>query len=81
MTVVAAATSIVDVMVSREGLGTSGTLLIIGPNRRENLFKYANRPETSDYLPPAGAMNNASVHYILPPQAANNTSDRHAKYK
>jgi len=81
MTVVAAATALIDVSQSREGLGKTGIVIIVGPDRRENLFKYAQRPATSTYLPPPGALNNASVHYILPPVPAPGQPDRHSAYK
>ncbi|KAN0112682.1 hypothetical protein V8E51_005633 [Hyaloscypha variabilis] len=80
MTVVAAATALIDVSQSREGLGKTGIVIIVGPDRRENLFKYAQRPATSTYLPPLGALNNASVHYILPPVPAPGQPDRHLAY-
>jgi hypothetical protein len=34
MTVVAAATSLIEVTQSREGLGNTGIILLVGPNRR-----------------------------------------------
>lgn len=34
MTVVAAASSLIDVTQSREGLGDTGMVLLVGPNRR-----------------------------------------------
>ena len=81
MTVAAAATSLIDVTQSREGLQNTGIVLIIGPNRRENQFKYVNRPATANYTPAAGVLSNASVHFILPPVPAPGQSDRHSKYK
>jgi osomolarity two-component system, sensor histidine kinase SLN1 len=81
MTVVAAASALIDVTQSREGLANTGIVLIIGPNRRENQFKYTQRPATANYTPAPGALNNASVHYILPPVPAPGQSDRHSTYK
>ena len=81
MTVVAAATALIDVGQSREGLAETGIVLIIGPNRRENLFKYPQRPASTSYAPAPGALGNASVHFILPPVPAPGQSDRHSAYK
>jgi hypothetical protein len=38
MTVVAAATSLIDVTQSRDGLANTGIVLIVSPSRSENLF-------------------------------------------
>jgi len=81
MTVVAAATALIDVGQSREGLAKTGIVILIGPNRRENQFKYTQRPATATYAPPPDALGNASVHYILPPVPAPGDSDRHLAYK
>lgn len=81
MTVVAAATALIDVGQSREGLAKTGIVILVGPNRRENQFKYTQRPATATYKPPPGALNNASAHYILPPVPAPGQPDRHSAYK
>lgn len=81
LTVVASAASIIDVTQSREGLAKTGVVLLVGPNRRENQFKYEQRPANFNYTPPSGALNNASVRYVLPPIPAPGESDRHASYK
>jgi osomolarity two-component system, sensor histidine kinase SLN1 len=81
MTVVAAATALIDVSQSREGLAKTGIVILVGPNRRENLFRYTQRPATSTYAPAAGTLGNASVRYILPPVAAPGDADRHLAYK
>jgi osomolarity two-component system sensor histidine kinase SLN1 len=79
MTVVAAASSLIDVTQSREGLGNTGMVLLVGPNRRENVFKYASRPATATYLPDLTNLASATVKYVFPPY---NTSgqDRHSQY-
>ncbi|CAM6031674.1 unnamed protein product [Sphagnum compactum] len=78
--VVAAASSIIDVTQSRERLSSDGIILIIGPNRRENQFKYEQRPATSDYTPPAGTLDSASDRYVLPLVPFPGQSDRHSQY-
>lgn len=79
MTVVAAATSIISVLESREGLGDTGMVLLIGPSRKENLFKYEQRPATATYTAGA-AMALANVHFVIPPPNDNSTYDRHSQY-
>jgi osomolarity two-component system sensor histidine kinase SLN1 len=63
MTVVAAASSLIEVTQSREGLGNTGMVLLVGPNRRENVFKYVNRPATVTYLPDQSDLEDATVKY------------------
>jgi osomolarity two-component system sensor histidine kinase SLN1 len=79
MTVVAAATSLISVTQSREGLGNTGIVTIIGPSRRENQFKFTQRPSTADYVADPSVVGEALVHYILPPINATGT-DRHLVY-
>lgn len=80
MTVVAAATSLIDAVQSREGLDDTGTYLIVGPNRPENQFSYQDRPATADYLPSRSNLANASVRYVLPPSPIAGQTDRHINY-
>ncbi|TAQ88057.1 hypothetical protein B7494_g3606 [Chlorociboria aeruginascens] len=80
MTVVAAATSLIDVMTSREGLGNTGIVLLAGPNRRENQFRYVDRPSSENYSQPASELGMASVKYIFSPVPLPGQSDRHSKY-
>lgn len=81
MTVVAAASSLIDVTQSREGLAQTGIVILVGPNRRENLFRYAQRPATATYEPPLGTLDNATVRFILPPVPVPGQPDRHSAYK
>jgi osomolarity two-component system sensor histidine kinase SLN1 len=81
MTVVAAATSLIDVTQSREGLASTGIVLLVGPSRRENQFKYVNRPATINYTPTPSDLSPALVKYIFPPIPFSGQSDRHTQYK
>ncbi|RDW62677.1 hypothetical protein BP5796_10979 [Coleophoma crateriformis] len=80
MTVVAAATSLIDVTTSREGLGTSGIVLIVGPSRPENRFKYIDRPAEFGYSPNINEIKTAPVKYLFPPAKISGQPDRHSKY-
>ena len=85
MTVVAAATSLLEVVGSRAGLAETGIVLIVSTSRHENLFRYEQRPANQfanpPYEPPPGAMDMARVKYVFPPFANPNQSDRHSQYK
>lgn len=80
MTVVAAATSLLDVVQSREGLGTTGILLLVSPNRKGNLFKYPYKPASDDYDPGRELLANATVKYVFPPINISGQPDRHSVY-
>lgn len=77
MTIVAAATSLIDVTNSREGLSSTGIVLLVGSNRRPNQFSVAQRPVEGDYVPAPRVLNSAIVKYIFPPD---NASGRHDAY-
>jgi osomolarity two-component system, sensor histidine kinase SLN1 len=85
MTVVAAATSLLEVTTSRAGLANTGMVLLVSTNRRENLFRYEQRPANGlsnpPYQPAKGAMDTARVKYVFPPVPNPDQSDRHSAYK
>ena len=85
MTVVAAATSLIDVTLNRAGLAKTGLVLLVSPSRHENLFRYEQRPADitakPPYEPPPGALDWARVRYVFPPTPVANQTDRHAAYK
>ena len=79
MTVVASASSLISATQSREGLGSTGMVLLVGPDRRTNQFSHIDRPATATYRPAPGVLDNAIVKYVFPPY--NNTEDdRHSQY-
>ncbi|KAI9643826.1 Histidine kinase osmosensor [Ciborinia camelliae] len=80
MTVVAAATSLIDAVYSREGLEETGIVLVVGTNRRENQFSYGVRPATADYKPDLHNLKRATVKYIFPPYPLPGQTDRHSVY-
>ncbi|CAJ2502400.1 Uu.00g097940.m01.CDS01 [Anthostomella pinea] len=76
MTVVAEATPIISIVASKEGLGTTGCVLLVGPATGWNRF--------SKYNLPANATNDAAtnfsdvnVNFVLPPSAMAGQHDRH----
>ena len=80
MTVVAAATSLISVTQSREGLAKTGIVLLIGPSRRENLFRYEQRPSNPDYDADPETIGEANVKYVFPPNPFQGQSNRHQRY-
>lgn len=77
MTVVAAASSLIDATTSREGLANSGVVLVVGPSRRENQFMYSQRPADGAYVPAPGVLDAAKVKFLFPPD---NSQSRHNVY-
>ena len=77
MTVVAAASSLIDVTTSREGLANSGVVLIVGSSRRDNHFTYSDRPADGAYVPAPGVLKSTKVKFIFPPD---NSQSRHNVY-
>ncbi|KAG9234879.1 histidine kinase-group VI protein [Amylocarpus encephaloides] len=79
MTVVAAATSLLDVIYQyREGLAKTGIVLLVSTNRKENLFRYGQKPATKFREPTLGALNQTPVKYVFPPYGIG--ADRHTAY-
>lgn len=78
MTIVASAAPIVEVLSSREGLGTSGVVLLIGPENASNRFNASNPSSNATYVPPdPEAFGELPVHFVLPPMKPPNESNRH----
>ncbi|KAL1898837.1 Histidine kinase osmosensor [Sporothrix stenoceras] len=81
MTIVAAATSLIDIQTSPEGLGQTGVVLIIGPNTQWNRFNITDPASNSSYVPAdRDEFGENEVHFILPPVASISGSDRHNDY-
>lgn len=78
MTVVASASQIVAVTQSREGTGTSGVVLIIGPVSASNRFNASQPASNATYVPAnLTAFGGTPVHFIMPPLEAPGESNRH----
>lgn len=78
MTVVASAASLIEVTQSREGLGESGVVLIIGPESASNSFNASQPASNATYVPTdLDAFGDLSVHFIFPPLTAPGESNRH----
>jgi osomolarity two-component system sensor histidine kinase SLN1 len=77
MTIVALATSLVNVRDSREGLDDSGMVLIIGPDTKWNRFPASDPASNSTYKPDKEEFGNVEVHFVLPPVIDDKTEGRH----
>lgn len=74
MTVVAAATFLVDVIQSREGLANTGLVLIVGPNRPQNTLQVSAGLENTT------TMDSEVVKFVFAPTIAAGQPDRHSAY-
>lgn len=80
MTLIASARSLVNIQTTREGLGQTGTVLIIGPTNLYNRFNASMSVSNGSYSPPLSAFENSDVHFVLPPIPAPGQPDRHASH-
>lgn len=80
MTVVAAASSLIGVVQSREGLASTGIVLIAGPSRKENKFAYSQRPANKTYTPDLSVLGMANTRFVFPPYPPSGVADRHSTY-
>ncbi|KAJ4265490.1 Histidine kinase osmosensor [Fusarium torreyae] len=81
MTVVTLAESLTTVQQSREGLGKSGSVLLIGPTDRANRFNNTQPASNSTYLPDRDKFGNILVKFVLPPKNPEGQKDRHDVYQ
>lgn len=81
MTVVALATSLMEVRDSPEGLDHSGIVLILGPSNPWNRFNSSLPASNSTYTPARGSLDDVSMHFVLPPSTVHSSAaDRHTKH-
>ncbi|KAH7149601.1 putative histidine kinase HHK5p [Dactylonectria estremocensis] len=81
MTVVALASSLTEVKQSREGLGKTGSVLVIGPNEAYNRFNTSNPASNITYTPDREAFGDVLVKFVLPPETSSAQGGRHKKYQ
>lgn len=81
MTVVALASSIVEVRDSREGMGNTGVVLLIGPTAPSNRFNSSLAASNATYTPDKAKLGEVDVHFVLPPMTPSGTKNRHSKHE
>ncbi|KAI1455287.1 putative histidine kinase SlnCl1 [Annulohypoxylon moriforme] len=79
MTTVGEATSIVNIARSKEGLGDTGSVLLVGPSTGWNRFSKYNLPANSTH-PAASNFSDVDVKFVLPPRAMPGQTDRHSQH-
>ncbi|KAK3325187.1 hypothetical protein B0H66DRAFT_113217 [Apodospora peruviana] len=77
MTLVATARTLIEVQVSREGLGSTGVVLFIGSTNPWNHFNEGMAASNQTFTPPLPEFISQPVHHLLPPQALPGQADRH----
>ncbi|GAO18635.1 uncharacterized protein UV8b_03379 [Ustilaginoidea virens] len=77
MTLIVSAASLIEVQVSREGLGSTGMVLIVGPDNPSNHFIAPVFPANQTYTPNRDALSNSTVHFVLPPITPDGQPERH----
>jgi osomolarity two-component system sensor histidine kinase SLN1 len=78
MTLVASAQPLVDIQMSREGLGSTGVVLMIGSTNVWNRFNNSLPASNATLQAPLEQFESQDVHFILPPMPAPSQTDRHA---
>ncbi|KAJ9483105.1 hypothetical protein VN97_g10306 [Penicillium thymicola] len=78
ITIVASAANLQSVDNSRDGLGNTGQVLLIGPSRKTNTFASSEQPATATSAASAAALSGAQVHYIFEPTPLPTQASRHS---
>ncbi|CAI7573936.1 unnamed protein product [Penicillium discolor] len=78
ITIVASAANLQSVVSSRDGLGNTGQVLLIGPSRKANTFASSEQPATATSAVSAAALSGAQVHYIFEPTPLPTQASRHS---
>ncbi|KAI0179579.1 putative histidine kinase SlnCl1 [Hypoxylon sp. FL1284] len=79
MTTIAEASSLISIAGSREGLGTTGSTLIIGPSTKWNRFSKYNLPANASH-DASSNFSSVLVNFVLPPRPMPGQADRHTAY-
>nr|CEG04447.1 unnamed protein product [Fusarium clavum] len=81
MSVVTLAQSLTAVQESREGLGETGSVLLIGPTDRSNRFNKTQPASNATYTPDRDKFGNVMVKFVLPPKNPEGQKDLHDVHK
>lgn len=81
MTVLAMASSLVDIRDSREGLDKSGMVLIVGPTNSWNRFDNNLSASNATYKPNKEEFGEVDVHFVLPPSTDHDSKGRHSQHQ
>ncbi|KAL2159095.1 hypothetical protein VTH06DRAFT_2854 [Thermothelomyces fergusii] len=78
MTLVANTRTLIDVQISREGLGKTGRVLFVGSTNPWNHFSAPVAASNSTWTPPPEEFGEQEVRFLLPPQPPDGQQDRHS---
>ncbi|KAJ5758351.1 uncharacterized protein N7511_007045 [Penicillium nucicola] len=78
VTIVASAANLQSVVSSRDGLGNTGQVLLLGPTQPENTFVASAQPATATSTADAAGLEKAQVHYVFEPTPLPSQASRHS---
>ncbi|KAK2000158.1 hsp90-like protein [Colletotrichum falcatum] len=79
MTLVATANSLIGIRNSREGLGDTGIVLLVGPTDQSNRFSTSQAVSNATFVPDGQKIGEVPVKFVLPPNPLPGQSDRHSE--
>lgn len=77
LTIVASANSLLTNAYSREGLGDTGVVLLLGPDEPSNRFNETTKDAVQSGSGDADFINHINIHYVLPAPSLPGRKDRH----
>ncbi|KAG5927218.1 hypothetical protein E4U42_002446 [Claviceps africana] len=77
MTLIVPAGSLIDVQASREGLGSTGMVLLVGPESPSNHFPPSTIPPNTTHEPGEGSLSSSEFRFVLPPIPPSGQAERH----
>ncbi|KAK0635452.1 hypothetical protein B0T17DRAFT_586959 [Bombardia bombarda] len=80
MTLIATARTLVDVQLSKEGLGSTGVILLIGSTNPWNHFDTNVAASNSATIPDKTEFEKQPVQFLLPPNGVQGQADRHSEH-
>ncbi|KAL4886811.1 Two-component system protein B [Aspergillus karnatakaensis] len=78
ITVLASASNLQEVLSSRQGMGNTGQVLLLTPDRPENRFPVGSRPATATSAPQLDGLSAQQVRYVFEPTPLPGQSTRHS---
>ncbi|OBT72501.1 hypothetical protein VF21_08667 [Pseudogymnoascus sp. 05NY08] len=80
MTVVAESSRLFSVQNSREGLDSTGMVLLLGPDTEINKFPQTKTPVNAGHTPNSTDIGEQDMNFIFPPMPIENQTDRHSMH-
>ncbi|TWU73118.1 Histidine kinase [Metarhizium rileyi] len=77
MTLIVSAESLIEVQTSREGLASTGMVLLVGPSNPSNHFLDPISLANSTFSPPTDLLSASTVKFVLPPIPVEGQAARH----